>query len=108
MAPVQDRLREVLQATAFRAPSAPVVSNVEASPNDDPARILPLLVAQVTAPVRWVETIEKLRSLGVDRFVELGPGRVLSGLIKRIDRAAQVFNVEDPASLAKTEVGLKA
>jgi len=108
MEPVQNPLRELLESMAFKAPTAPVVTNVEASPNADPGRIVPLLVAQVTAPVRWAETILQLRALGVDRFVELGPGRVLSGLIKRIDRAAQVFNVEDPASLEKTEAGLKA
>jgi len=108
MAPVQAPLRAVLEATVFKTPSAPVITNVEAAPNADPNRIVPLLVAQVTAPVRWVETIQQLRSLGVDRFVELGPGRVLSGLIKRIDRAAQVFHVEDPASLEKTEAGLRA
>jgi [acyl-carrier-protein] S-malonyltransferase len=108
MEPVQGPLRELLQAMAFKAPTVPVVTNVEAAPNADPDRIVSLLVAQVTAPVRWVETILQLRALGVDRFVELGPGRVLSGLIKRIDRAAQVFNVEDPTSLEKTEAGMKA
>ncbi len=108
MEPVQKPLRELLQSTAFKAPVAPVVTNVEASANADPGRIVSLLVAQVTAPVRWVESILALRALGVDRFVELGPGRVLSGLIKRIDRAAQVFNIEDPASLERTEAGLKA
>lgn len=108
MAPVQDGLRKVLSGVAFKAPAAPVVTNVEAAPNADPARILELLVAQVIAPVRWIETIQKLGSLGVDRYVEIGPGRVLSGLIKRIDRAPALFNVEDPTSLGKTEAGLKA
>jgi [acyl-carrier-protein] S-malonyltransferase len=108
MAPVQAPLKALLEKTAFKAPAAPVVTNVEAEPNADPARIASLLVAQVTAPVRWVESVQKLRALGVERFVELGPGRVLSGLIKRIDRAAASFKVEDPPSLEKAEAGLRA
>ncbi len=108
MAPVQPGLRQVLAGVAFKAPTAPVVTNVEATPNADPSRILELLVAQVTAPVRWVETVQQLSALGVDRYVEVGPGRVLSGLIKRIDRAPALFNVEDPPSLAKSEAGLKS
>jgi len=108
MAPVQKPLQDLLETMAFKAPVVPIVTNVEASANADPARIVPLLVAQVTAPVRWVESVQQLRALGVDRFVELGPGRVLSGLIKRIDRAAAVFNVEDPPSLERTEAGFKA
>lgn len=108
MAPVQEPLRARLATVSFRAPTAPVITNVEATPNADPARIAGLLVAQVTAPVRWVETIQQLQLLGVDRTVELGPGRVLSGLIKRIDRTATLFHVEDPASLEKTEAGLRA
>src|SRR5581483_8146614 len=108
MAPVQKQLEGVLASLSFKAPAVPVVTNVAAEPNSDPARIAPLLVAQVTAPVRWVETIQKLRSLGVEKFVELGPGRVLSGLIKRIDRNASVFHVEDPPSLQKTEAELGA
>ena len=108
MTPVQAPLKTLLEKTVFKAPAAPVVTNVEAEPNADPARIVSLLVAQVTAPVRWVESVQRLRALGVERFVELGPGRVLSGLIKRIDRAAAVFNVEDPPSLEKTEAGLRA
>jgi [acyl-carrier-protein] S-malonyltransferase len=107
MAPVQTPLAQVLAGVSYRPPSAPVVTNVEAAPSSDPGRIAELLVAQVTAPVRWVESVNRLRELGVDRFVEIGPGRVLSGLIKRIDRAASIFNVEDPTSLEKAEAGLK-
>jgi [acyl-carrier-protein] S-malonyltransferase len=72
----------------LQGPGAPVVTNVEASPNADPARIVPLLVAQVTAPVRWTECVRAAaKRWGSTGFVELGPGRVLCGLIKRIDRA---------------------
>jgi [acyl-carrier-protein] S-malonyltransferase len=108
MEPVQPRLSEVLAAITFRRPSVPVVSNVEAAPNQDEGRLQNLLVRQVVSPVRWTESVEAMRAMGVDCFVEVGPGRVLSGLIKRIDRAARLFQVEDPASLEKTVTGLTA
>jgi [acyl-carrier-protein] S-malonyltransferase len=83
-----------------------VVTNVEARPNADAARIVPLLLEQVTAPVRWVECVEELVRQGATRMVEVGPGKVLSGLVKRIDRSVEVWNVEDPASLEKTLAAL--
>jgi [acyl-carrier-protein] S-malonyltransferase len=101
MEPVKARLAEVLARCTIAPPSIPVVTNVEARPNQDPTRVVPLLLEQVTAPVRWAETIGWLREGGVTRMVELGPGRVLSGLVKRIARDVEVLNVEDPASLAK-------
>ena len=78
-----------------------MVSNVEATGNSDPSRIVPLLLTQVSAPVRWVESIRWLAAAGVARVVELGPGRVLGGLVKRISKEIEVLNVEDPASLEK-------
>jgi len=69
---------------------------------------VPLLLDQVTSPVRWIECVEELVRLGVTRFVEVGPGRVLSGLVKRIEKSAEVFNVEDGASLAKTVAALQS
>lgn len=107
MAPVKARLEPVLRGIAWRAPLWPVVTNVEAKANVDAARIVPLLVEQVTAPVRWIECVEELVRLGVTRMVEVGPGRVLSGLVKRIDKSVEVWNVEDQASLEKTLAGLK-
>ena len=101
MQPVRPRLEPVLGAISWKAPRVPVVTNVEARPNADASRIVPLLLAQVTAPVRWVECVEELVRQGVTRMVEVGPGRVLSGLVKRIDRSVEVWNVEDPASLEK-------
>ena len=85
-----------------------MVTNVEAKPNADVARIVPLLVEQVTAPVRWIECVEELVRQGVTRMVEVGPGKVLSGLAKRIDKSVEVWNVEDRASLEKTLAALKA
>jgi [acyl-carrier-protein] S-malonyltransferase len=108
MAPVRARLQPVLEDVAWRRPLFPVVTNVEARPNADPARIVPLLLEQVTAPVRWVECVEELVRQGVTRVVEVGPGAVLSGLVKRIDKSVQVWNVEDPASLEKTVAALRA
>jgi len=106
MAPVRGRLEPVLRAIPWKAPAAPVVTNVEAKPNSDPARIVPLLLEQVTAPVRWIECVEELVRQGVTRVVEVGPGKVLSGLAKRIDKSVEVWNVEDRASLEKTLAAL--
>ncbi len=108
MEPVKARLEPVLRAIAWAAPSVPVVTNVEARPNQDAARVVPLLVEQVTAPVRWVEIVQELSRLGVARVVEVGPGNVLSGLVKRIDKGIEVLNVADPASLEKTLAALGA
>lgn len=101
MAPVQPRLREVLAAIAFKPPACPVVTNVEATPNTDAGRIAELLVQQVTASVRWVESVQAMAAQGVRQAVELGPGKVLCGLVKRIARDIACANVEDAASLEK-------
>jgi len=106
MAPVRARLEPVLRAVPWKAPARLVVTNVEAKPNGDPARIVPLLLEQVTAPVRWIECVEELVRQGVSRMVEVGPGKVLSGLAKRIDKSVEVWNVEDRASLEKTLAAL--
>lgn len=102
MEPVKPRLGAVLQRVVWKAPRVPVVTNVEAKANQDVGRIAPLLVEQVTSPVRWIECVQEMIRLGVTRFVEVGPGKVLSGLVKRIDRSALVSNVEDLSSLEKT------
>lgn len=108
MAPVRARLEPVLRGIAWRAPLRPVVTNVEAKPNQDPARVVPLLVEQVTAPVRWIECVQELARLGVTRVVEVGPGKVLGGLVKRIDKSIETFDVQDRASLEKTLAALRA
>jgi len=99
MAPVQPLLAEVLATIALKQPSAPIVANVTAAPYTDPARILELLLSQVTAPVRWVESVQRMAMSGVDTLIELGPGKVLTGLSRRIDKKLRAFNVEDPQSL---------
>jgi [acyl-carrier-protein] S-malonyltransferase len=108
MAPVRARLEPVLRGMAWRPLARPVVTNVEAKPNADVAKVVPLLVEQVTSPVRWIECVEELARQGVTRLVEVGPGKVLSGLAKRIDKSLEVWNVEDRPSLEKTLAALGA
>jgi [acyl-carrier-protein] S-malonyltransferase len=108
MEPVKARLEPVLRAASWREPAVPVVTNVEAKANRELARVVPLLVEQVTAPVRWIECIEEMARLGVTRLVEVGPGKVLSGLAKRIAPDVETFQVSDPASLEKTLAALRS
>lgn len=108
MDPVKPRLADVLGGVKVSTPRFPVVTNVEARPNSDPARVVPLLLEQVSAPVRWIECVEALKAEGVTRVVELGPGKVLAGLVKRISKDIETFNVEDAASLEKTLAALGA
>jgi [acyl-carrier-protein] S-malonyltransferase len=108
MEPVKARLEPVLRAISWSQPSVPVVTNVEAKANRATSRIVPLLLDQVTAPVRWIECVHELARLGAVRMIEVGPGNVLSGLVKRIDKAVQVHHVSDPASLEKTLAAIGA
>lgn len=107
MEPVKPRLQAVLEGIEVRAPEVPVVANVDAKANADPHRVVPLLIEQVSAPVRWIECVETLKMAGVTRVVELGPGKVLCGLVKRIARDLECFNVEDAGSLEKTLAALR-
>lgn len=98
MAPAADAVGEALKDIAFKAPALPVVTNVSAGPETDPDALKQALVEQVTARVRWRESVLALASEGVDRLVELGAGKVLTGLAKRIDRglaASAVGSIED-------------
>jgi [acyl-carrier-protein] S-malonyltransferase len=108
MDPVKPRLSEVLGRVKVAAPSVPVVSNVEAAPNADASRVVPLLIEQVSSPVRWIECVEALKAGGVTHIVELGPGKVLCGLVKRITKDIETFNVEDSATLEKALAALGA
>ena len=98
MKPAADRLGEVLARIEIASLAHPVVTNVEALANTDIGRVRELLVAQVCAPVRWSHSVEEMTRLGIDSFVEIGPGKVLSGLVKRISKGAVTFNVEDLAT----------
>jgi [acyl-carrier-protein] S-malonyltransferase len=110
MMPAQERLAGLLEHIAFRDPSVPLVNNADALPVRSAASCRDGLVRQVSAPVRWEESVQELVRQGVDTFVEVGPGQVLSGLVKKIERGARVLNVEDPASLEATvtALGVKA
>jgi len=101
MEPAAKRLKDVLAALAVQPFSCPVISNVEAKPYQEPERVKPLLVRQVCAPVRWDESVEAMANLGVERFIEIGPGKVLSGLIKRIAKGADTRQIDSLASLQK-------
>lgn len=92
MAPAAAQLAPLLEALAISPLDPPVVTNVEAEPNADAARVAGLLREQVTAPVRFTEMIERVTSLGVTAFLEVGPGRVLSGLVARIERRSKRAN----------------
>ena len=93
MKPADERLAEALAAIAVTAPRIPVWSNVDAKPHTDPAEIRALLVRQVLSPVLWEATIRGLMAAGADKFYEIGPGRVLAGLLKRVNRKADLTNV---------------
>lgn len=102
LAPAAARLAEVLRGVAFRDLDVPLVTNVDAELLTEGARVAETLVRQVTSPVRWEEVVLRLAKEGATTFVEVGPGKVLSGLIRRIAPEAQVLNVEDAASLRTT------
>ena len=93
MKPADEALAAALASAPLAAPTVPVWSNVDAKPHTDPAEIRALLVKQVLSPVRWEDTLRGLFEAGVDRFYEVGPGRVLAGLLKRVQRKADVRNV---------------
>jgi [acyl-carrier-protein] S-malonyltransferase len=100
MIPAGERLARVLAEISVNPLAMPVVTNVEAAPNQDAARVRDLLVRQVSAPVRWQETIACLLGLGVDRYVEVGPGKVLAGLVKRMAKGSILQNVQDAADVS--------
>ncbi len=93
MKPADETLSQALAGVTLNAPKVPVWSNVDARPHTDPDEIRALLVRQVLAPVRWEDTLRGLLADGVERFYEIGPGRVLAGLLKRVLRKADIRNV---------------
>jgi [acyl-carrier-protein] S-malonyltransferase len=98
----QEKLAAALSSVAIREPSVTVVHNVTALPSDGEGEIKDLLVRQVTSSVRWTESMQWLITQGFTRFIELGPGNVLSGLMKRINKDVEMLNVSDLASLEAT------
>jgi [acyl-carrier-protein] S-malonyltransferase len=108
MAPAREPLKKALEATNVRAPRFPVIANVDASEKTDPDAVIDALVRQVDNPVRWVETIENMRAEGVTHALEFGPGRVLAGLARRIDRGLKVLSVNSAESIDKIEAFLES
>jgi [acyl-carrier-protein] S-malonyltransferase len=88
-----------LKALAATDPRIPVVANVDAEPKRDASAAIEALIRQVSSPVRWEDVVRRLGAEGVTTFIELGPGTVLGGLIKKIDRGATVLGIEDPDGL---------
>lgn len=102
MAGAQSNLQTVLSTVSIQVPLTPVISNVTAQPHGTSEEIRRTLVAQVTSPVRWEDSMRYLLAQGFTRFIELGPGTALSSFMKRIGKDVQMLNVADAASLAKT------
>ncbi|XP_031498895.1 uncharacterized protein LOC116263341 [Nymphaea colorata] len=93
MEPAVSRLEAALATTEFRRPRIPVISNVDAQPHSDPTTIKNILARQVTSPVQWETTVKTLISKGLKKSYELGPGKVIAGIIKRIDKGADIENI---------------
>ncbi|WP_397474352.1 ACP S-malonyltransferase [Pusillimonas sp.] len=105
--PAADKLAEALAGIELNPPAVPLVNNVDVASTNNAASIKDALVRQAWNPVRWVETIQFMKSQGVTHVVECGPGKVLSGLLKRIDRDLVGLSISDPESLRSTLETLK-
>jgi [acyl-carrier-protein] S-malonyltransferase len=103
MEPAGERLKGELAEIQISDVKIPVITNVEAEPNTSKDRVRALLVRQVSSPVRWEDSMNRMLELGVGRFVELGPGTVLLGLLRRINGTGEMFHLEDLASLAQVK-----
>jgi len=101
MKPAALRLDEALKEISVNGLNIPVVTNVEARPNLHPEKVKPLLIAQISSPVQWEQSMRYMIAEGVEEMVEIGPGKVLSGLMKRIDSSIPLRNIEDLESLKK-------
>ncbi|CAH0183592.1 MULTISPECIES: ACP S-malonyltransferase [Peribacillus] len=107
MKPAAEKLQGVLDEVSFNQAEIPVISNVTAKPITAPAEIKEKLIEQLYSPVLWEDSVKNLLELGVDTFIEVGPGKVLGGLIKKIDRSVQIHSVSDIDTLTKTIETLK-
>ena len=108
MKPAADRLHAAMAQIAFAAPTIPVLHNVSVAEAADADAIRQALVEQLYSPVRWVETVQAIAARGAQVVVEAGPGKVLTGLVKRIDRSLSALPVFDPASLEKAMEAINA
>ncbi|RQP21640.1 ACP S-malonyltransferase [Piscinibacter terrae] len=103
MKPAAERLKDKLATASIAPPVIDVVNNIDVKVEKDPAAIREALYRQAFGPVRWVEVVQAIRARGITHIVECGPGKVLAGMVKRIDGEAQSATVFDPASLAEAE-----
>ena len=103
MKPAADRLRERLASISWQVPQMAVINNIDVRAESDPAAIADALYRQAFGPVRWVEVVQALQARGLTHIVECGPGKVLAGLVKRIDAQIHTLTVMDPASLAQAQ-----
>jgi len=101
MKPAGDKLQEVLESMSVSAPQIPVIHNVHGKTESDPEQIKALLVKQIYSPVKWVDCVKAMVDAGVESTVECGPGKVLSGLNRRIHKPLSVFSIQDPAGMEK-------
>lgn len=102
MMPAQEKLADDLEALGYGALRFPILHNVDAAVNGDPTLVCDKLTRQVSSPVRWLQTIEKMSANGVEKFIEVGPGKVLTGLVRQINRDVAYANVENSESLRST------
>ncbi len=102
MMPAQEKLAAVLGAISYGSFDFPVVHNVDAAANSDASLVAGLLEKQVSSPVRWLDSVKTMRDHGAETFIEVGPGKVLSGLVRQIDREAATLNVDNSESLKNT------
>jgi [acyl-carrier-protein] S-malonyltransferase len=106
MASAARRLSDVLNTISFQKPRIPVISNVTGKPHEDPESIRQLMVQQVTSSVQWVSCVRTMQAMGVQSYVECGPGKVLSGLVRRIDKEASIHNISDLPSAEAASAGI--
>lgn len=102
MMPAEERLAVDLGELDYGTFAFPIIHNVDAEVNNDPERVADAIRRQVSAPVRWLQSVQTMRAAGVERFFEVGPGKVLTGLLRQIDREASGANIEDAESLRST------
>jgi [acyl-carrier-protein] S-malonyltransferase len=108
MRPAGEQLAEVIANTVFSTPQIPVVHNVHAQTESDPEKIKSLMVQQIYSPVQWTACVQAMSAKGAVNMVECGPGKVLSGLNRRIDKSLQSFSIESPEGLLTTQAELSA
>ena len=106
MRPAAERLRERLATLDLRPPQIPLINNIDVAVQTDPAQIRDALVRQAFGPVRWVECVLAIKARGLSSLVECGPGKVLAGLVKRIDPALTGYAMCDPGTLADVRAAL--